>query len=225
MGQIEDGREQGETVVVMGDFNAIDNQALDAYNTGAKPRMTSTLATVLAGGGTDVFRMLHPGQRAITRETKGGGNRLDYVVMDPMDELVVCGAAVHVDAKLDTDHRPVLVDVLGVEGVMEMEGREGEVRWRRFMMMGEAAEREAEMTGGTELADFRDKMGHMCPMTGEEAESCRRIMRMLRVQGRRTEAVRRQLGEQVLKVQRAVVETMRRTVGLTKTGGERESRE
>ena len=86
------------------------------------------MSYVLSEGYVDIFRSMYPDTIACTHTSKNGGNRLDYVTIAPHAFVVPCAVGIHESSDLPYDHRPVLVDIIGLEL-----NRFGNIKWWSFL--------------------------------------------------------------------------------------------
>ena len=92
------------------------------------------LSYVLSEGYVDIFRSMYPDTIACTHTSKNGGNRLDYVTIAPHAFVVPCAVGIHESSDLPYDHRPVLVDIIGLKLNRVVACRSfGNIKWRSFL--------------------------------------------------------------------------------------------
>ena len=210
--------ERNMVPLVGGDVNSVDNPALDARGTTAVHREESLVSSLLATGMLDTFRIHHPTMQAVSRCGPGGkGNRIDCILVWPSEEAECVAAGIHLDHKLYTDHRTVMVDLDRArleEEEEEEEVQEGRPQWRGFR------QKYLEAVGDDEkMKEMRDDvLWHLGEGCEEWVKGRTGDLQNLRRADVRSYEVRELLGKYGHELEDAVLKVVREMAGECKGG-------
>eukprot|EP00854_Cymbomonas_tetramitiformis_P031718 gene31718-39983_t len=141
LGALEEARLSGSLIAIGGDFNCVEDPAVDAVGDKYRRRERSLLSAVLADGLLDFHRLHRPMEVLFTRTGKTGGRaRLDYILVGEDRRILPIASAFHKSETLLSDHDSPLLDLLGAQVELEQPDQHcSYVRWRNFLSLGEAA--------------------------------------------------------------------------------------
>jgi hypothetical protein len=219
--EIRTAVERGLTPIVGGDLNSVDDPTMDTGGTRAVHREESLVSTLLAAGMIDTFRSGNPTMQATSRQVEGDkGNRLDTILIWPSVETKCVAAALHIDHRLNTDHRVALADMdrsCVEDQEEEDEEPNDQVKWRAFRELCQTAARQPE--------EWEKLQNQVIEMLGEGSEGrmeqLARELHEISKTGVRLEGVRETLGEKGKLLEDEVMRVVREMVGTNAEGGVR----